>query len=175
MTNKHHSILAAGIGFDENDLEAKRNGRLTRQQAERLLEKRKQSTLNTTWWLLPGGVVLGGLFLVGAVSTRQLAFAFLAGGVGLGLILYFRGVHSAEKRLREAIARGVVEAGQGAIQCSSSNDGKYGTSYRLRLGDLQFDYVSQEVYLAFRHLDGYTLYYLPQSKTIVSAEALSGE
>lgn len=173
MSAKRQSILASGIGFDETDLLANRSGRLTPRQIDRVRQNRKQSTYGVTALLLMAAVSLVGMVVVGIFVSQRLDLLWLVAAVTLGLTLYFMAVRGGNRRFQTDLERRQVEAVQGAVQCFTSNTRSAPAEYNLRVGDITFRGVRQETYLAFRHLDVYTLYYLPESKTIVSAEIVA--
>jgi hypothetical protein len=172
MKSKRDSILATGIGFDETDLDANRAGHLTQNQIERLLAESKATSQGLVGVMIFLSVIFLGIGLTGITDPGNSGLAWVMALVWLGMVALFGSVIRDNHRVQDEIQQAQVEAVQGPVQCYTG--GKNGR-YNCRVGDLVFSSIRQEVYIAFRHLDVYTIYYLPRSKRIVAAEALSGE
>lgn len=161
-------ILAKSIGFDDDDLRQNRAGRLSMSQANRL-----QSTQQNTSYGLIGAALLISIFMLPIIIE-----VMRSGGILPGLImgLIWLGITGAlvtisrrdAGKMAADLANARVEKAQGIVQCYTS--GSKATRYNLRMGDLLFENVPQNLYIGFKHLEAYTLYYTPQTHRIVAAE-----
>jgi hypothetical protein len=172
MKNKRDSILATGIGFDDADLDANRAGHLTPKQIERLLAENRTTNQGLVGIMIFLSVIFLGLGLMGLNDTGNSGIAWVMALVWLGMVALFGSLIWDNRRVQDEIRQGQVESVQGPVQCYT---GGKNARYNCRVGDLIFSGIRQEVYTAFRHLDVYTLYYLPRSKRIVAAEELPSD
>jgi hypothetical protein len=69
------------------------------------------------------------------------------------------------------VFRGEAHASEGMVQLDVSAQTKGGVRYKLICGEQKFE-VSKPVFLAFKNLESYQIFYVPYSKTILSAEWL---
>jgi hypothetical protein len=170
MTTKHDSLLASNLGFDARDLAENRAGRLSEKQAMALQAERQKNN----------NIIAGILLAMTAIFVPVTFAAFNDDGAGTALIvgavylgvaaLFYTFMRSTTHAITADLNEGRVEAVQGPIQCYTSGER---TNYNLRIGEVLFANVKQQVYVAFKHLDVYTLYYVPTSKHIVAAEHVS--
>lgn len=175
MNGAHDNILASGIGFDEADLAANREGRLSEKQAERLLKARRNTVQGMVGIMVLLTVILLPLAVLGQAQTGSPQVSIVIGLVWLGLMGLFLAIIRSGQAVQVDVRRGQVEAVRGAVQCYTSSKGESGMQYNLRVGDLTFNRVERDAYIAFKHLDAYIIYYTPQSKQIVAAERLAGD
>ncbi|NWF70857.1 MAG: hypothetical protein HXY40_17365 [Chloroflexi bacterium] len=169
MNAKPDSILASGLDFTEDDLQANRAGQLSARQAQKLLTRHRNTTQTMLGLMLMATLFFVPLAFFAAIDTRDITPGVLLGAVWLGAIALLSAVIRSSDAAKVDIANGLVMAVQGPVQCYTTSSSS-STQYNLRVGELTFERVDQNVYIAFKHLDIYTLYYTPQSKTIVAAE-----
>ncbi|MBL8162609.1 MAG: hypothetical protein JNJ61_11535 [Anaerolineae bacterium] len=168
MSANADPILARSIGFDDDDLRQNRAGRLSVAQAQRL-----QSAQTKTGYGLIGVAGLLSLLMLpialGVASSGDILSGLIIGFIGLGIIGALVMISRQDARkLAADIASGHVETAQGLIQCYTTSSES--TRYNLRMGELLFMNVPQTLYIGFKHLEPYTLYYTPNTLQIVAAE-----
>ncbi len=174
MNGAHDNILASGIGFNDADLAANREGRLSEKQAERLLKARRNTVQGMVGIMVLLTVILLPLAVLGQAQTGSAQVSIVIGLVWLGLMGLFLAIIRSGQAVQADAWRGQVEIVRGPVQCYTSSQGDSGTQYNLRVGDVTFHKVDRDAYIAFKHLDAYIIYYTPQSKQIVAAEPLAG-
>lgn len=166
---KIDDILFSTIGFDEKDLEANRNGRLSPQQAQKLLAKEREIAKRIIGFMIMLSLVL----LPSAYFTQEngsISEAILL--VWLFMMTIFLGVLAINFSYQEYVKLGRVATVRGKIECFTS--GRDNNRYHLRIKDVTFNNVGHDIYMAFTHLDRYIIYYMRESnwhnKQIVAAE-----
>ncbi len=168
MSANADPILARSIGFDDDDLRQNRAGRLSAAQAQRL-----QSAQTKTGYGLIGVAGLLSLLMLpialGVASSGDILSGLIIGFIGLGIIGALVMISRQDARkLAADISDGQVKRALGLVQCYTS--GSKATRYNLRIDDLIFENVPQSLYIGFKHLEPYTLYYTPNTLQIVAAE-----
>jgi membrane-anchored glycerophosphoryl diester phosphodiesterase (GDPDase) len=167
MTTKHDSLLASNLGFDEYDMEENRAGRLSEKQAAALKLLRLKTNLALVAALVMLTVILGPLFMSTMNWNTAVAVAVAALYLSLAA-LFYTFMRSTTHAITADLNAEHIEGAQGQIQCYISR-----RSYTLRMGDVTFSNIAQNVYTAFRHLEVYTVYYTPHSKHLLAAEAVA--
>jgi hypothetical protein len=168
MSTRPDPILARSIGFDDDDLRQNRAGRLSARQAQKL----QSAQVNQGHGLI-GVVVLISVFMlpitIGVISSGDIVSGLIIGLLWLGISGALVTISRQDARkLAADIANGRVETAHGLVQCYTSGSEK--VRYNLRMDDLIFESVPQSVYIGFKHLEPYTLYYTPTTRQIVAAE-----
>jgi hypothetical protein len=155
--------LQRALGFTLEALQINAAGRITASQRGRLL--------NTAgcWFGLSIVAAFGWVVNLESIQHPQtnadLGSAIL---VLLVLALLFAWGMSKGIPLSVDVIQGTVRSYEGYIELAISDRGKV-THYQVQAGDTVFR-VSKSVFLAFKNDEPYTIYYLPRSKRILSAE-----
>jgi hypothetical protein len=170
--HKPEHMLMQAIGFSEEDLEANREGHITKRQRVRLNAKR------TSWGLRSALAVGIMLFLcasaiidgnrIGDTVESRVAIIALICIIGGTAIIYTRlrgGYFNSDLR------KGDVHIIEDRVVLDVSSQGNRGDSYSVRIDETTFA-VNKPIFLAFKNGDPYRIYYAPHSKTILSAEWL---
>jgi len=166
---KNEDILFSVIGFDEKDLEANRSGRLSPQQAQKLLAKEHEIVKRIIGFM----IVLSLVLLPSAYFTQgnnRISMVILLGWLSaIPTFLYMLAINFSHQ---DAVKLGRVATVRGKVECFTS--GKDNNKYHLRIKDVTFNNVACDMYMAFTHLDRYIIYYMRESnlrnKQIVAAE-----
>lgn len=169
MSHTHTARLMRVFNTSEADLAANRNGEITRAQHERLKPTQSQTIVQIALWGHLLGI--GGLMLFVTLITQQLILLLVCGVViGLG-IMPFTMLRSTAADVRLDLADGTLASATGSVSVTRSQ--KRDSAYRLKLhgADLSF-VVTRKQASAFSSEVPYTIYYLPKSRAIVSAEVL---
>jgi hypothetical protein len=166
------------LGFDDGDLKANREGVLSERQRQQMANK--QSNLVIVIAILTLIFVIttvqGFVSVIGR-TTADLGFTVLVwtfSGISLATSTYrYLGMRADAGNEKVSSISGVVRR----RKALDENRQKGEQLYYIYMDDLKFRFkVDEHVYDAFanRGLKGgyYTLYYLPRSKTILSAEPL---
>ncbi|MDX2161219.1 MAG: hypothetical protein SF162_07845 [bacterium] len=176
--------LRRAFRFSDSDIEANRAGTVSDAQKNRrsATGRQNQSVLVVIAIFMPiigiGAVVT----LFGAAPTGSSVQTVLCGGPGLFMGLFFgfwllllvadlvRRFVLPPLKVRADLSAGVVKAVEGRAALDTvRTDGGYNVGYRLKIGGATFR-LTLEQYKAFDHRELYHVYYLPRSRTIVSAE-----
>ncbi len=177
---KPDELLMDSIGFDEDDLEANRAGKLGPNQAARL--KRLQQSARISGVVASGiGLffVLGGLALtvsgfLGSIGLVIVGLMFLALGAQLFLRNGMWTLRAAKAQLLDS-QMNAVERIEGRVsldvQAKGGFMGSSSSEYTVRLEGRDWS-VTREVFLAFKNGDPYALYYGPRSGVVLAAEWL---
>lgn len=167
MTNTHTSRLMRAFNTSAADLEANREGTLTRAQHGYLKPAQSQTIVQVVLW---GHLLLiSGLILLITLISREPILLLVCGGV-MGLsIMPFTMLRTTAVDLRMDLADGMLETVSGKVEVTRK--GNKDNAYRVKLIDQKVSFgVTRKQASAFRSDVPYTIYYLPKSRVIVSAE-----
>jgi hypothetical protein len=165
-----HLTLQTTLKFTVDDLKANRDGRVSKRQ----FDKYKPPEINkmAIWVLLGHGLVIGGILGAIAVATGETAMWLVFGIVVAAAFLPFVLLNN-EGNLAPAL-RGDVLGGKVAKTCGivvlTQEQGR-DTRFDLYVDGVTLK-ISRSQAAAFVHGEGYCVYYLPNSLTLLSAEPL---
>jgi hypothetical protein len=167
--------LMDALGFDEADLDANRNGYMSKAQRFKLRRKQQERLAN----LKNGAIVVtaGSVLAFAMVVIFRLNFGFCAFSIGLvDVMLGILGTVNLRRwrRLDTDLYKGDVSVASGRISLDVQPEGEVQVKYLLRVQRLRFD-ISKDALLAFRNQEDYQVYYLPNSETVLSAEPMEME
>lgn len=164
--HKPEQMLMAAIGFTEDDLESNRQGVITAGQKARFNREYRKRAFSQ----------LPCLALFACFTAMFLSAGLVSGQLGLGvvLLLLIIGFIVYQLRRREQgvtdMRGGDVQNIEGRVQLDATNMGNT-QRFIVSVLDQTFN-VKKEIFLAFKNGDPYIIYYVPHSKTILSAEWL---
>jgi hypothetical protein len=163
---KHEDVLMAAIGFDEDDLEPNRAGRLSDRQTAKLKRERGNDSFSFVAWLVAALV----LMLIAALTTSTIV-DLVSGAVALvmGFTALKHGI--ATVQTQRSLRRGTVDAAEGRIRLDMKTRRQSNPTFYLYTEDRRFT-VRKLLFLTLKSGDPYRIYYLPTSKRIISAEWL---
>lgn len=164
--------LAAALKFNEADLEANREGHITHEQSNRLLQSIRREIV-ITWEVFIIFILV--LFFASAnapllgnrTSTDKTNFIQLIVIVTLPILggaSFWRWY-----TLREDLRGGSVSIA-GKVQFRKPH--ARGGAFVLAISTQTFRIGSKEVFLAFYHNKPYHIYYVPRTKCVLSAEPI---
>lgn len=160
--------LMSALNFNAYDLEQNRAGHLSQYQRERM-ESRFQNSASIYSGLYGIGITVA-FFVLMAFGARLIDFRQTGIWMGI-LLLVILGLRFFIRMLRQPLEddlkQGVVTAVEGIVTLNISDGG----GYSLIIGDQSF-LLPQKTFLAFKNHEPYCVYYLPYSRTLVSAEWL---
>lgn len=166
-------MLAAALGFNEEDLQANRAGRLTVRQRNRVFRWRRvliiALTLITAVIGLIAAVVILAVLLGTAVSELAILLA-LGGEVITAGLAYL--VWTLRQSYGTYLEPGYAQHIVGPVtvyQLRERQNNRARTAYYVRIGDLEFD-IPQTALDAFTDGAVYNIYYVPRPLTLLSAE-----
>jgi hypothetical protein len=171
-TKKYEDALMTVIGFEEGDLEANAEGRISEAQTKRLL---RVSRHMTAAWAIPLlGAIVALTLCIGTMMPLVKVQASLcltpiailvAAGIVLAVIDGRRTM-----RLRDDLSKNRVAEVEGRVELSVLLRGRR-LLYGLRVGEERFS-ISKQTFLSFKNGDPYRVYYAPRAKRILSVEWL---
>lgn len=162
------NTLMFALEYDDDDLEANRNGELSEWQSRRLHWNRDKqigvflmrvigAILIVSWCMLSANVDF-----IANPHAVLIPIAMLGAG-----LLYARLPLSRGFLYHRDAKAGKIGVAEGHIRLDIMEK----KQYAVYVGPERFD-VSKEVFLAFKNNDPYRLYYVPYSNTLVAAEWL---
>ncbi|MAS37685.1 MAG: hypothetical protein CL610_27060 [Anaerolineaceae bacterium] len=168
-------MLAAELGFNEDDLRANQEGRMTVQQRNRVFVRRRMLIIALLLLTVCIGVI-SALVIVGVltgVEISEFAILLALGGevvtVGLAYLVW-----SLHQHFRTYLKPGRVQRVEGQAVCyqlRERQNEKARTTYFLRIDQHEFE-VSDRVISALTDGARYAAYYVPHRQTLLSAERL---
>jgi hypothetical protein len=173
--SKPEHMLMQAIGFTEEDLEANREGYMSKRQRSRLYAKRSSWGIRTilavgiTLFLCVSAIIDGNR--IGDTVSSRLAIIGLICIVGGSAVVYTR---LKGANFTADLWKGEIHIIEGRVVLDVSNQGNRGDFYTVRIDDTTFA-INKPIFLAFKNDDPYRIYYAPRSKTILSAEWLRDE
>jgi hypothetical protein len=120
-------------------------------------------------------VVIGGLIALIAILSGEMAmWLVLAVVLGLSGLPFFMMQNEAGLRpvVKGDVQRGNVEKACGTVFVEKTQSKSRGASYTLTVNGLQMT-IPSKAFTAFRQGENYCVYYLPNSKKFISAEAIA--
>lgn len=161
--------LKTALKFTQEDLEANRTGRMSARQRD---ARKPPPVASIAQWVILGHFVLlvGVLGAIALVANRPILWGILLGVAGLAALPFIATRNEFVMRpvLQSDLAQGRVARACGVVLFQLQ-----GGSTRLLVAGEAFS-VSTKVSAAFVQGQSYCLYYLPQSKVILSAEQHEG-
>lgn len=160
------------LGFTAEDLQANREGYLTKVQRERLNSQRRSSQFDYLFlFIVPlAGAAL--LMLADGASVGTTMFIGLAILLAYGI---FNSVmrYSSYRQFDADLYKGNIQAVEGEIRKNSafSLGRSLDETFRIEIGKLSFP-VKETTISAFKSHQSYRIYYVPNTKTILSAEMI---
>lgn len=160
--------LQRSLKFTEDDLAANRAGRLSEAQLERMQPPRVSQL--ATMVILGHMALIGGILgLIALLTGEAILWLVLLIVLGLGALPFIMMQNEGNLRpvLRADILRGKVASSSGTVFLEARSNRRVDlliNGQTVRLTPRQAG--------AFRHEGDYTIYYLPQSHHLLSAEAL---
>jgi hypothetical protein len=166
-------MLAAALGFNDDDLQANRAGRLTVRQRNRVYGLRYTliialAVVTAVIGLIAAVVIVA--VLVGAAISPVAILLALGGEVITAGLAYW--AWSLWQNYRTYLLPGRVQQVKGTVtvyQLRERQDERRKTVYYLRIDPLEFP-ISDEGLNAFTDGARYVVYYVPQPLTLLSAE-----
>ncbi|HEX2908355.1 MAG TPA: hypothetical protein VHO69_15895 [Phototrophicaceae bacterium] len=167
----HQQMLMDVIRFNDEDLEANRDGYMTQRQRSRLNDERFSFKLMGVLAL-----VACPIFSIAAIIDgiqRHDTVASRVGIIGLiclvtaGITLY---TWLRWRRFDRDLSKGEVAATQGLVRLGMS-DRSRSTTYMVTVDYVTLN-ISKRTFFTFKNGDPYCLYYTPYSRTLLSAEWL---
>ncbi|MCA9890926.1 MAG: hypothetical protein KC546_21260 [Anaerolineae bacterium] len=164
-------ILMQALRFDPRDLAANREGNLSQRQITRLQPPRIQGL---AFWVMIGHVavifaVLGMIAIISQQGGLLLVAVIAAGMTGMPMMMV-RDQKFMRPDLGKDVQKGVVKSVCGMTTRHTDPDKK--RNYYITVDETTFE-VTSKMYGGFFQEGNYCVYYLPRSRTIVSAERLS--
>lgn len=163
-TERSGPTLAETLNFTEEDLQANRNGRLSEEQQRRLSAQSGCSIVGSALVVL--GLAGAGFWML-ALGWWQLAAVFFVLAVVIGLLN-----RAGRGGFRAEINAGTVAIAAGEITLSANeiaNPNGGVVEYLLQVNDEVF-VIPRDAFAAFEDNAVYRVYYLPQSRIVLSAE-----
>jgi hypothetical protein len=171
-----NSNLKSVFRFNDEDLDANRNGYMTKRQRVRLRDKR---------WDRIGpyagfAALLAFMFVCSLVSSgsrtrpRQdtlsmlgLFFFIFGPMIGVLVLLAYREL----RRIKTDLYKGDISIAWGRARLDIMDGGRGPARYKLNIEGIEFD-ISKMQLLTLRHGERYRVFYAPNSKVILSVESL---
>jgi hypothetical protein len=171
-----NSSLRIAFRFDNEDLDANRNGYMTKRQRVTLNNKRWEKMLPYT------GIValLAFMFVCGLTSSGSRPDAIQNTLSGLGLLLCIFGPlivgtsllgYREWRRIKTDLYKGDVSIAMGLVRLDILSSGKGSISYKLDIAGTKFD-ISKDQLLAIKNGERYRVFFVPNSKVILSVEPM---
>lgn len=172
--HKPEHMLMQAIGFTEEDLDANREGYMSKRQRVILGSNRTfWNTLTTFAAIL--AIPLAFLFSFCSFISAP-SSSFKLGNMALFCLLIAGIIYFMKRkwaRVIDDLRTGDVSAIEGRVKLDFADRGNW-SLYSLAISGEIFN-VKKSVFLAFKNGDPYRIYYAPHSKTILSAEWLRDE
>jgi hypothetical protein len=165
-----HLTLQTTLKFTADDLKSNRDGRVSKRQ----FEKYKPPEINkmAIYVLLGHGVLIGGILGAIAIATGETAmwivFAIVVAAAFLPFVL-LNNEGNLTPVVRGDVLAGVVEKTCGIVILTEHSGREI--YYELYIDSITLK-ISRSQAAAFVHGDSYCIYYLPKSRTLLTAEPL---
>jgi len=161
-------VLAA-LRLTPDDLYANRQGQISATQHQR---HAPQAVSTMVQLVLIGHLafIMAAFGLIALVSGQAIMWVLLLVIGGIATVPFTALSSGGTPIMKQDIARGTVESTCGMVVLDADTD-RQPAVYRVSIGELTLT-VDKRAYDAFRNGADYCLYYLPGSKTLLSAEAL---
>ncbi|MCY3833788.1 MAG: hypothetical protein OXG85_12280 [Chloroflexi bacterium] len=159
--------LRAALGFTAGDLQANRQGLLSRAQAARLKRSRLRNTLLATGIFSLLALAATALIYLGQLNRNMILTSAGAGLVLLNAIV-IGGAGRAYIGVSQDLRANRAEALTGAVE-RVLRRGRAGDSYLLRVGGVELN-VNRDIFVVFEHKAAYHIYRTSFSRQLLSAE-----
>lgn len=175
---KHFDIaLAQALGFDQEDLESNRAGRLTARQRKWVFARQRTILIALSIITLFIGLISAIVIVAVLLQADASVAAGILGVVGevitvalVGLLWWLR------QRYNRFLAPGYVEQISGPVTCyqlkERSEGDKTRTGYYLRLGAMEFE-ITEAALSVFQDGQPYTVYYTARPLRLLSVDWIS--
>jgi hypothetical protein len=171
---EYQSLLMKAVGFSASDLPPNRNGQLSEAQCRRLSSIRTQNALKYSVL----AIVFGSFTVLFQVapswkhsSSSTIATVFF----GALVALFVFGLIAGQQQFASDLKQGRVcsVTGLAILESEVQRRNRYEvqTRYFMTIQNTKFK-LSKKLYVAFKHLEPYTVYYAPNSKIILADEPL---
>jgi hypothetical protein len=172
VIDTRNRALKSALKFDDDDLAANRAGKLADSQKKQYDTPQMSPLVQA---VIFGHLVgVGGLIaLIALISGEPAMWLVLAVVLGLAGLPFFMMKNEAALRpvVTADVRRGVVEQTCGTVFVQKAQSQQRGAHYTLTVEGVQMT-IPAKAFTAFRHGERYCVYYLPNSKTFISAEAI---
>jgi hypothetical protein len=171
-----NSNLKIAFRFDNEDLDANRNGYMTKKQRIRLLNKRWDRIAPYAGFAAFLVFIFGCSLTSSGFSSRPinntlsmlgLFFFIFAPMIGVLILFAYREL----RRIKADLYKGDISIAWGRARLDIMDHGRGPARYKLSLEGIEFD-ISKAQLLALRHGERYRVFYAPNSKVILSVEPL---
>jgi hypothetical protein len=171
-TINHQTDLMSGVGFEPTDLWANRDGRLSKKQLH-LIYQRRATYMHLVCAFLVMAIVcalygMSRLFVFQETNLMTLIIAMM--GVSM-LCGFYANLQFSKYNSDLYQGEVAVQEGRVTLDLFGSNSS---AQFYVRVGDEKFA-ISKQTFLSFKNRDMYRLYYAPNSKVLLSVEALREE
>lgn len=167
--------LIKAIGFTYADLDANRDGYMSKKQRAALSKERQFLLYTITIGVVGIAILYAIILLRNVIEGREIsynivliAFIFFVPVLGF-LFTWFN-----RNQLNSDLYKGTVYVVEGVISLHITDYGKKATFYYMYVQEEKFR-LEKPVFEAFVDGEPYAIYYAPNSKTILSAEWLRGD
>jgi len=161
--------LMRTLNFNTEDLRANREGRMSEAQRERLTPPKTNPMIAVA--VFGHLAVVGGMLALLAIFTQSMALWAVFGLAVVMMMAPFGFLRSEGKLnrpvMRDDMAKGRVEKACGIVILTEKKGRK--TTFDLLVSGISLE-ISPAEAAAFQHEAMYCVYYLPGSKTLLSAE-----
>jgi hypothetical protein len=166
--------LKGPLKFSDTDLEANRSGYMSKEQRLRL--RRQQQERFRDLRISALGVIAGSAFgiLVTALFRLNVCIIVAICLLDLGLGVWAAALVQKWRRLDADLYKGDVSTASGRVLLDVQPEGEVGVKCVLKIQGLRFE-ISKDAMLAFHNEDVYRVYYLPNTKTVLSAEPAASQ
>jgi hypothetical protein len=187
MTNekrKNTPDLMHALSFTDADLKANREGYMTFEQRQKL----RTSQTTYSWFFGVGGIIfaiigvmlVGSLFMpsvdkgTGGIAVISVCAVVFTAGIILGMAWLGLRIFQLQSQLYQAdLHKGEVQQVTGVV-VRQLQVGNKSVGYELLVGEERFR-VSAYTYKQFTDGAAYTLYFTPNTKTLLAAELLESD
>ena len=162
--------LMTAIGFTLQDLDANRH-RLLSPHQQQLLKNAQASWHSFSMLIKIAGTIsvivaiLEGIRIDDTIASR-IGIVVLICVVAAALLIYCR---YASMRYKNDLAEGIAASVEGEVKLTQDLSRTTLIAYKIQIDQMQFT-VSGSIWSAFENGQEYRLYFLPHSRTLLSAE-----
>ncbi|MBZ0293784.1 MAG: hypothetical protein K8L99_14550 [Anaerolineae bacterium] len=164
--------LMNALDFTPQELEANKEGYLTKRQRHRLSDERSfwrffDRLIKAASPILIILAALDGIRIGDTISSRAVIISLMC-IITFTLLLY---IGTRWRKLDKDLSKGDVTAVEGIVKLTRFRK-RNGMAYRIYIHQEYFD-VPGHIYIAFEQGKSYALYFTPHSRTLISAEQLN--
>ncbi|MGB7339117.1 MAG: hypothetical protein WBC91_09520 [Phototrophicaceae bacterium] len=170
-----HLQLQRILNFNVDDLRANREGKISEAQHDK--HKPPEVSKLALYVIFGHAIVIVGLLgAIAIISARPAMWVVVGVVLALGLLpfLIMNNEGNLNPTLRGDVQKGRVEKVCGIAFITQNKDRNNISSYELYIDGMTFKVTSSQA-SAFIHEQDYCIYYLPLSKTLLSAEPYRGD